>query len=100
MVGNGPHHHGPCRYTYVAQPAPYTKGDLLEVWAAGPPTMRHHRLPTRGTRDDEHHSRLTGPRHRAHQFSQTHAAGQCTGWWRCRVSHMQGQSSHRPFADF
>ena len=88
MVGNGPHHHGPGRYAAVAQPAPYTKGNLREVWAAGPPAMHHHRLPMRGIRDDEHHSHLAGPRHRARRSSRPCAADQCTSWLRCRVSHM------------
>ena len=57
VAGNGPHPHSPCRYAYVARPARYTKGDHPKVWAMGPQTMRHHRPPTRGIQDDEHHSR-------------------------------------------
>ena len=45
MVGNGPHHCSPCKYASVARPALYTKGNLQGVWAMGPPTMCHHRLP-------------------------------------------------------
>ena len=54
VVGNGPHHHSPCRCVTVAQPALCTRGDRPKAWAVGPPTTCHHTLPTQGTRDDEH----------------------------------------------
>ena len=73
MVGNGLHPRGPCRYAYVAQPAPYTKRDHLRAWAVGPPTTHLHTPPMRGTRDDECHSCLAGPRHQACQSSQSHS---------------------------
>ena len=69
MTGNGLHHHGPCRYAYAGRPAPYTKGGLLEVWAAHPPTMRHRRLPTQGAQDGEHCRHLARTRHWACQSS-------------------------------
>ena len=65
VVGNGPHHCSLCRYAYVAQPVLYTKGDRLKILVMDPLIMCHHRLPTRGTQDDEHHSHLAGPRHQA-----------------------------------
>ena len=100
MVGNGPHHRGPCRYVYVARPAPYTKGNCLKVWAVGPPTMRHHRPPMRGTRDDERHSHLAGPRRQARRSSLPRSISQCTGWQRYRVSHMRERPSRPPSASF
>ena len=65
VAGNGPHHHGPCRYADVARPALCTKSDCPKAWAMGPPTIHHHTPPTQGVQDDEHHSHLAGPRHKA-----------------------------------
>ena len=55
MVGNGLHHHGPCRYDYAGRPAPYIKDGLLGVWAMHPATTHHRRLPTQGAQDGERH---------------------------------------------
>ena len=74
-AGNGPHHHGPCRYAYATQPAPYPKDDLLEVQVTGPPTTHHCRLPTRGAQDGENPPCLAGPRHRACRSSRARATG-------------------------
>ena len=96
MGGNGPHHHGPCRYACTGQPAPYTKGSLLEVWAAHPPTMRHHRLPMQGAQDGKCHPHSARTRHRAHQSSPPHAIAWCTAAWRGIGCHRQLQSFHLP----
>ena len=87
MAGNGPHHRSPCRYADVARPALCTMSNRPKVWAVGPPTWHHHRPPTRGTRDDERHSRLAGPRHQARRSSRFRSISQCSSWRRYRVSH-------------
>ena len=95
-AGNGLCHHGPCRYADVTWPALCTKSDCPKVWAMGPPTMHHHRPPTRGAQDDECRSRLAGPRHQARWSSQSHSISQCSGWWRYRVSHRPARVCRLP----
>ena len=95
-VGNGPCHHSPCRYAYAGWPAPYTKDGLLEVWATCPPTMHHHRLPMRGTRDGERHPHSAKPRHQACWSSPLHAIARCNTAWIDIGSCRQLQSFCRP----
>ena len=89
VVGNGLRPHSLCRYACTGQPAPYTKGGPLEVWVTRPPTMPHHRLPMRGTRDGRCCSRSARTGHWAHRPSPPHATTQC-------IAAQRGIGSHRP----
>ena len=82
MVGNGLHPCGPCRCACTGKPAPNTTGGFLEAWAARPPAVPDHRLPTQGARDGGCHSHSAGRGHLASPSSLTHAAAQYITAWR------------------
>ena len=94
MVGNGPCPCGPCRCACTGWPAPYTTGGFLEVPAACPPAMPHHRLPTRGAQDGRHHSCSVGTGHPACPSSLTHATTRCIAAQRGTEFHKLQRSSH------
>ena len=66
IAGSGLHHRGPCKCACRGWPAQYTIGSFLEAWAAGPPAVPHHRLPTQGIQDGGCHSHSAGTGNQAH----------------------------------